>query len=49
MCSSDLFPSHDMSWNGLEVEWGVVNFVNPPYSLELKTAFVKKAIEESKK
>ena len=40
---------HDMSWNGLEVEWGVVNFVNPPYSLELKTAFVKKAIEESKK
>ena len=40
---------HDMSWDWLEVEWGGVNFVNPPYSLELKTAFVKKAIEESKK
>ena len=36
-------------WNGLEVEWGSCNFVNPPYSRKLKEAFVKKAIEESKK
>ena len=36
-------------WNGLEVEWGSCNFVNPPYSRKLKELFVKKAIEESKK
>jgi|TARA_R110000824_G_C14655158_1_gene617128 phage N-6-adenine-methyltransferase len=36
-------------WNGLEVEWGSCNFVNPPYSRKLKESFVKKAIEESKK
>lgn len=36
-------------WDGLEVEWGTSNFVNPPYSRKLKDAFVKKAIEESNK
>lgn len=36
-------------WNGLEIEWGDVNFVNPPYSRKLKEAFVKKAIEEQRK
>lgn len=42
--------NHDTSkWNGLEIEWGSVNFINPPYSRTLKEAFVKKAIEESKK
>jgi hypothetical protein len=40
---------HDMSWNGLEVEWGGVNFINPPYSRKLKESFIMKAIEESKK
>tara|TARA_R110001592_G_scaffold225190_1_gene480957 strand:+ start:740 stop:1153 length:414 start_codon:yes stop_codon:yes gene_type:complete len=40
---------HDMSWNGLDVEWGQRNFVNPPYSRKLKEAFIMKAIEESKK
>ena len=40
---------HDMSWDGLEIKWGRNNFINPPYSLDLKTAFVKRAIEESKK
>ena len=29
--------------------WGKRNFINPPYSRKLKDAFVKKAIEESKK
>lgn len=35
--------------DGLQIEWGNSNFVNPPYSRDLKEAFVKKAIEESKK
>ena len=32
-----------------ERELGKRNFVNPPYSRKLKEAFVKKAIDESKK
>ncbi len=41
---------HDINtWNGLEVNWGERNFINPPYSRKLKEAFVRKAIEESKK
>lgn len=35
--------------NGLKIEWGKSNFVNPPYSQKLKEAFVKKALEELKK
>lgn len=35
--------------DGLLIEWGGVNFINPPYSRKLKEAFVKKGIEESKK
>lgn len=34
--------------DGLSIEWGKSNFINPPYSRKLKEAFVKKAIEESK-
>ena len=42
--------NHDLSlWNGLEIEWKERNFINPPYSRQLKESFVKKAIEESKK
>lgn len=42
--------NHDISkWDGLKVEWGNRNFINPPYSRKLKEAFVKKAIEQSKK
>ena len=41
--------NHDMSWDGLYIEWGKRNFVNPPYSRKLKESFVKKAVEESKK
>lgn len=42
--------NHDLTlWDGLKIEWGQSNFVNPPYSRKLKESFVKKAIEESKK
>ena len=41
---------HDTSlWDGLEVEWGQCNFVNPPYSRALKEAFILKGVEEYKK
>lgn len=41
---------HDTSkWDGLEIEWGSRNYINPPYSQKLKEAFIKKAVEESKK
>lgn len=41
---------HDISkWDGLKIEWGERNYINPPYSRKLKEGFVKKAIEESKK
>jgi site-specific DNA-methyltransferase (adenine-specific) len=36
-------------FDGLTIEWKQSNFINPPYSLKLKQAFVLKAIEESKK
>ena len=41
--------NHDMSWNGLEIEWKERNFINPPYSRMLKESFIRKAVEESKK
>jgi site-specific DNA-methyltransferase (adenine-specific) len=36
-------------FNGLIIEWGKSNFINPPYSRKLKEDFVIKSIEESKK
>ena len=41
-CNTDLF-------NGLKRDWGNSNFINPPYSRELKESFIRKAFEESKK
>ncbi|MBK8396112.1 MAG: adenine methyltransferase [Leptospiraceae bacterium] len=35
--------------DGLLIDWGKSNYINPPYSRELKESFVKKAITESKK
>lgn len=35
--------------DGLLIEWGSRNFINPPYSVKLKTAFIEKAVIESKK
>lgn len=34
--------------DGLIIEWGDRNYINPPYSRRLKELFVKKAIDESK-
>jgi hypothetical protein len=44
----DPCPLHS-TFDGLSIEWKERNYINPPYSLKLKTAFVKKAIEESNK
>jgi len=35
--------------DGLLIQWGERNFINPPYSRKLKEAFVIRAIEFSKK
>ena len=33
-------------FNGLDIKWKKVNFVNPPYNNALKVAFIEKAYEE---
>ena len=35
--------------DGLKIDWGQSNFVNPPYSQKIKEQFVIKGIEEMKK
>ena len=37
------------TFDGLTIEWGKRNFINPPYSRALKEQFVKKALEQSRK
>lgn len=36
-------------FDGLVIDWGERNFINPPYTRRLKEAFVIKAIQESHK
>lgn len=43
--TGEISPEND----GLLIDWGQSNFVNPPYSRQLKEAFVSKALQESKK
>ena len=41
---------HDLSlWNGLDIDWKPVNFINPPYNAKGKVAFIEKAYQESLK
>jgi phage N-6-adenine-methyltransferase len=42
----DPCPLH-AEFDGLTIDWGQKNFINPPYSRKLKEAFVKKAITEA--
>lgn len=35
--------------DGLLIEWGNRNYINPPYSQKLKEAFIARAINQSKK
>jgi len=44
----DPCPLH-ADFNGLEIEWGQSNFINPPYNRVDKPKFIKKAFEEFKK
>ena len=40
---------YQADFDGLKMEWGKSNFVNPPYSRKLKEAFVHKALEQKAK
>ena len=44
----DPCPLHS-NFDGLSVEWGKINFVNPPYTRSIKEAFVKRGVEMQKK
>ena len=44
----DPCPLH-ADFNGLNVEWGESNFINPPYSQKLKEAFIRKSYKQSLK
>lgn len=40
---------HHPDFNGLEIEWGQCNFINPPYNRRDKPKFIRKAFEEWQK
>ena len=44
----DPCPFH-AGFDGLSIDWGARNFINPPYSRQLKERFIRKAFEESQK
>jgi hypothetical protein len=35
------------NFDGLNIDWGVSNFINPPYSRIIKEQFIRKAYQES--
>ena len=37
------------TFDGLNIEWGNINYINPPYNRMIKEDFIKKAWEESLK
>lgn len=43
------YTEDEPEFDGLKVDWKERNFINPPYSRQLKEEFVKKAVLESKK
>lgn len=44
----DPCPLHS-KFDGLVIDWKERNFINPPYSRQLKEKFIKKSFEESQK
>ena len=45
----DPCPLYCTEFDGLKIDWGKSNFINPPYSRKLKEAFIHKAYNESLK
>jgi len=43
------YSENDPLFDGLTIEWSDRNYINPPYSRNLKEMFVRKALEESEK